>query len=93
MAVTNRLDESFQPVPVPNYDDWLRNHQEKGQTMKSFERSVCKAVPHATYVMVYYLFFLVRSLFYILGIKQSIYNQLELLIIHGKHDFLFHAEY
>ena len=48
MAVTNRLDESFQPVPMPNSDDWLRNHEETGQTMKSFERSAYKAVPHAT---------------------------------------------
>ncbi len=48
MAVTNRLDESFQPVPEPGAHDWLKNHQEKGQTMKSFERSVHKAVPHAT---------------------------------------------
>ncbi len=48
MAVTNRLDESFQPVPMPNSNDWLSNHQENGQTMIAFERSAHKAVPHAT---------------------------------------------
>jgi hypothetical protein len=48
MAVTNRLDKSFQPVPKPGHGDWLKEHQEQGQTMKSFERSVHKAVPHAT---------------------------------------------
>jgi hypothetical protein len=48
MAVTSRLDESFQPVPTPGGGDWLRNHEEKGQTMKSFERIATKAVPHGT---------------------------------------------
>jgi hypothetical protein len=48
IAVTSRLDESFQPVPRPNQHDWLRNHEETGQTMKSFERNAHKAVPHAT---------------------------------------------
>ncbi|CAF5118207.1 unnamed protein product, partial [Rotaria sp. Silwood1] len=48
IAVTNKLDESFKPVPKPNRDDWLRNHEEKGQTMKSFERTTSKAVPYAT---------------------------------------------
>jgi hypothetical protein len=48
IAITSRLDESFQPVPVPGNSDWLRNHEEKGQTMQSFERRVHKAVPHAT---------------------------------------------
>ncbi|CAF3455936.1 unnamed protein product [Rotaria sp. Silwood1] len=53
IAVTNKLDESFKPVPRPNRDDWLRNHEEKGQTMKSFERTTSKAVPHATYKTIY----------------------------------------
>jgi hypothetical protein len=48
MAVTNRLDESFQPVPIPTDDDWLSCHREKGQTMQAFKRSACKAVPHGT---------------------------------------------
>jgi hypothetical protein len=48
MAVTNRVDESFQPVPNPSQGDWLRNHEERGQTMKSFERNAFKAVPHGT---------------------------------------------
>ena len=48
MAVTNRLDESFQSVPKPGGGDWLAQHQERGQTMKSFEQSSSKAVPHAT---------------------------------------------
>jgi hypothetical protein len=56
MAVTSRLDESFQPVPTPGGGDWLRNHEEKGQTMKSFERTVTKAVPHATWVIFHYFF-------------------------------------
>ncbi|CAF2905757.1 unnamed protein product [Rotaria sp. Silwood2] len=53
MAVTNKLDESFQPVPEPKDDDWLRDHQEKGQTIKSFECRTSKAVPHATYKTIY----------------------------------------
>ncbi|CAF2523158.1 unnamed protein product [Rotaria sp. Silwood2] len=52
MAVTNKLHESFQPVPIPNYGDWLRNHEEKGQTMKSFERITLKAVLHATTIYI-----------------------------------------
>ncbi|CAF3820124.1 unnamed protein product [Rotaria sordida] len=53
MAVTNKLHENFQPVPIPNYGDWLRNHEEKGQTMASFERTTSKAVPHATFKTIY----------------------------------------
>ncbi len=56
MAITNRLDESFQPVPIPGGGDWLRQHEERGQTMRAFERRTFKAVPHATYVMVYYFY-------------------------------------
>jgi hypothetical protein len=48
MAVTNKLSESFRPVPKPGASDWLAGHKEAGQTMESFERSVHKAVPHAT---------------------------------------------
>ena len=47
-AVTHRLNESFQPVPQPTANDWLGNHAERGQTMKSFERKAYKAIPHAT---------------------------------------------
>ncbi len=47
-AVTNRLDESFQSVPEPDEHDWLRNHEEKGQTMQQFKKNVDKAVPHGT---------------------------------------------
>lgn len=47
-ALTHRVDESFQPMPKPGQNDWLKSHDEKGQTMKSFERKVYKAVPHAT---------------------------------------------
>jgi hypothetical protein len=48
IAVTSRLDESFQPVPVPKFGDWLNVHHESGQTMKSFKQNVHKAVPHGT---------------------------------------------
>jgi len=48
IAITSKLDESFQPVPEPDEHDWLSNHNEKGQTMKSFERNANKAVPHGT---------------------------------------------
>jgi len=48
IAVTSKLDESFQPVPKPSDDDWLKSYKEKGQTMKSFECKTSKAVPHAT---------------------------------------------
>ncbi len=47
-AVTNRLDESFQPVPLIKYGGWLSHHEEKGQTMESFERTPDKAVPNGT---------------------------------------------
>lgn len=47
-AVTSNINESFQPMPRPIGGDWLNSHQEKGQTMQSFERHVHKAVPHAT---------------------------------------------
>ncbi|CAF1171316.1 unnamed protein product [Rotaria sp. Silwood1] len=53
VAVTNKADESFQQVPKPSRDDWLRNHQETGETMKSFECIVLKAVPHGTYKTIY----------------------------------------
>ncbi|CAF1077189.1 unnamed protein product [Adineta ricciae] len=53
MAVSNRLDESFQPVPVPRDGDWLKQHQERGQTMKSFETKASKAVPHGTYKTIF----------------------------------------
>jgi len=48
IAITSNLDESFQPVPIPNMSDWLKNHVEKGQTMQKFEQRVHKAVPHGT---------------------------------------------
>lgn len=47
MAITSKLNESFQPVPKPGHDDWLKSHVERGQTMKSFERNTSKVVPHA----------------------------------------------
>lgn len=47
-AVTHRLDESFRPVPQPSGGDWLGCHDEKGQTVKSFEKNTFKAVPHGT---------------------------------------------
>ncbi|CAF3845778.1 unnamed protein product [Rotaria sp. Silwood1] len=53
MAVTNRLEESFQPVPIPDEGDWLTYHQETGQTMQSFERNASKAIPHATFKTIY----------------------------------------
>ncbi|CAF1007053.1 unnamed protein product [Rotaria sordida] len=53
MAVTNKLDESFQPVSKPDHDDWLSIHKVQGQTMKSFERTRSKAIPHATYKTIY----------------------------------------
>jgi hypothetical protein len=48
MAVTSRLNESFQAVPKPHAGDWLGQHKEKGQTSKSFEQRSSKAVPHGT---------------------------------------------
>ncbi|CAF1473735.1 unnamed protein product [Rotaria magnacalcarata] len=53
MAVKHKVDESFQPVPTPRSGDWLRQHQEKGQTLKSFERTMSKAIPHATFKTIY----------------------------------------
>ncbi|CAF3789888.1 unnamed protein product [Rotaria sordida] len=53
MAVTNKLHESFQPVPIPNHGDWLRYHEEKGQTLKAFEQTTSKAVPHSTFNTIY----------------------------------------
>ena len=48
VAITGNLGGSFQPVPIPGASDWLKNHQELGQTLKSFEEKVHKAVPHGT---------------------------------------------
>jgi hypothetical protein len=48
IVVTKKIDESFQPVPTPHSSDWLSNHHEKGQTMKSFEQNSSKAIPHGT---------------------------------------------
>lgn len=48
IAVTCKLDESFQPVPKPKGGDWLNSHKETGQTIESFERRAAKAVPHGT---------------------------------------------
>ncbi|CAF4581703.1 unnamed protein product [Rotaria sp. Silwood2] len=48
IALTNKIDESFQPVPKPSFGDWLGNHEEKRQTMKLFECNKSKAVPRGT---------------------------------------------
>jgi len=48
IVVTKKIDESFQPVPRPGRSDWLSQHHEKGQTMKSFEQNSSKAIPHGT---------------------------------------------
>ena len=48
MAVTNGIEESFQPVPRPNGGDWLAQHNERGQTMESFQKTSSKAIPHGT---------------------------------------------
>lgn len=48
LAVTHKLDESFQPVPIPNPGDWLDIYNEKGQTMKAFKKDKDKAVPQGT---------------------------------------------
>ncbi|CAF1436086.1 unnamed protein product [Rotaria magnacalcarata] len=53
MAVTNKLSESFQSIPEPHGCDWLIVHEEKGQTMKSFEQMAYKAVPRATFKTIY----------------------------------------
>ncbi len=45
MAVSYSLDESFQPVSNLQHG-WLNDHEEKGQTVKSFERDTDKAVPN-----------------------------------------------
>ena len=85
LAVTNRVDESFQPVPKPRLSDWLRNHKETGQTMKSFEKRVHKAVPHATYVFIHSSFLPLNDIFYLTGIKPSTFNQWEVSIIRGRY--------
>lgn len=48
VAITSNLGESFRAVPVPGRGDWLGNHQESGQTLKSFQDKVHKAVPNGT---------------------------------------------
>ena len=48
IATTGNLDKSFRPVPRPQGGDWLNAHPEPGQTLKSFEQKVHKAVPNGT---------------------------------------------
>ncbi|CAF4797090.1 unnamed protein product [Rotaria sp. Silwood1] len=47
-ALTNRINESFASIPEPDYWGWLNQRQEYGQTFKSFEQVVSKAIPHST---------------------------------------------
>ncbi|CAF0744533.1 unnamed protein product [Adineta steineri] len=53
MAVTKEIEESFQPVPRPNGGDWLAQHNERGQTMESFQQTSSKAIPHGTHKTIY----------------------------------------
>ncbi|CAF0891876.1 unnamed protein product [Adineta steineri] len=53
MAVTNGIEQSFEPVPQPGGGDWLAQHNEKGQTMQSFKKSSIKAIPHGTHKTIY----------------------------------------
>ncbi|CAF4271313.1 unnamed protein product [Adineta steineri] len=48
MAVTSRIEKSFKPIPEPEGGDWLAQHEESGQTMKSFQINLSKAAPHGT---------------------------------------------
>lgn len=48
IALTGNLDESFQPVPIPDGYDWLSAHPEPGQSLKSFEQKAHKAVPNGS---------------------------------------------
>ncbi|CAF0891915.1 unnamed protein product [Adineta steineri] len=53
MAVTNGIEDSFEPVPQPGGGDWLAQHKERGQTMESFQKMSSKAVPHGTHKTIY----------------------------------------
>ncbi|CAF4445869.1 unnamed protein product [Adineta steineri] len=53
MAVTSRIEKSFKPIPRPRNGDWLAQYEESGQTMKSFQLNLSKAVPHETHNTIY----------------------------------------
>jgi hypothetical protein len=48
IALTTKLDESFQSIPIPDYWSWLNHHVEEGQTLKLFNERKSKAIPHGT---------------------------------------------
>ena len=48
IAVSTNIDESFQPVPIPDFWSWLNRHKEKGQSIKLFKERITKAVPNGT---------------------------------------------
>lgn len=47
IATTFRLDEDVKAVSMPASDDWLGIHNEKGQSLYAFKRTIYKAVPDA----------------------------------------------
>ncbi|CAF1518739.1 unnamed protein product [Adineta steineri] len=53
MAVTNRIEKSFKLMPQPESGDWLAQHDESGQTMKSYLISPYKTVPYGTHNTIY----------------------------------------
>lgn len=38
--------DCFRPIAKPGRDDWLREHEERGQTVRSFSRGCMRASPH-----------------------------------------------
>ena len=39
-AVTIGINECFQPIPIPNEDDWLSINEEPGQAVHEFEQTL-----------------------------------------------------
>jgi hypothetical protein len=48
-AVTIGINECFQPIPVPNDDDWLSINEEPGQTVQEFEQTL-RILPYPRYL-------------------------------------------
>jgi hypothetical protein len=76
-AVTIGINECFQPIPVPDEDDWLSIHEECGQTVQEFEQTP-RTIPYPRYLQTFsHSFMLIKGSI----IGQSTYNRLVLSII------------
>jgi hypothetical protein len=61
-AVTIGINECFQPIPVPDEDDWLSIHEECGQTVQEFEQTP-RTIPYPRYLQIIFTFIYVNKRF------------------------------